>query len=485
MRKNQVLVVVVALLFCSAVAVQAQVAVIQSQDGFGVAARMGGAAELTGRIVLNKTLGTVPSGATISVLYSAPVAKGFDVSTASGGTGVNTATMPDTENDALVMYNLADADLYVIPAVRVDVRGVESGVVTAQVSSNSDAVLLSGTVEVITSIDEPVMVSAGDAGTSVLMRGEGAKSKSIAIAEGFGTAFGTDVGLSLKVSGLPEGASLMIAATGHATTSATSIGGNVSLGATEIITSKVVAMTTPVGDDPAVPVAHEVAGAKGGEDVTVTVDFSDAVFMNLTKESLGLKLTFMTDDAKPPFMGDVRVSVTMTPGPPAAGTDPDGTAFFAENFVPADGAQVFMFTPATCTLLFPYAVSLPDMGWDTGIAVTNPSAFTSTPLNGTLTFTLYANDADADMPMVYTTAAGTPGALNDEGMLEAGGTYTVRVRELLDWVDHTGNFQGHLYVKTEFTGCRGVGWVTDFSTINQAYLPYFDDNLDKGDVPGQ
>ena len=32
-------------------------------------------------------------------------------------------------------------------------------------------------------------------------------------------------------------------------------------------------------------------------------------------------------------------------------------------------------------------------------------------------------------------------------------------------------------------GCRGVGWVTDFATVNQAYLPYFGDNLDEGSVP--
>ena len=44
---------------------------------------------------------------------------------------------------------------------------------------------------------------------------------------------------------------------------------------------------------------------------------------------------------------------------------------------------------------------------------------------------------------------------------------------------------GHLYVKAEFTGCRGVGWVTNFATVNQAYLAYFDDNLDDADVLGQ
>ena len=57
------------------------------------------------------------------------------------------------------------------------------------------------------------MLNAGDAGTSVLMRGEGAKTKSIVIAEGFGGAFSSDVGLSLKIEGLPEGAGLAFSAT--------------------------------------------------------------------------------------------------------------------------------------------------------------------------------------------------------------------------------------------------------------------------------
>ena len=55
--------------------------------------------------------------------------------------------------------------------------------------------------------------------------------------------------------------------------------------------------------------------------------------------------------------------------------------------------------------------------------------------------------------------------------------------EVLSDAGMPGDFIGHFYVETDFTGCRGVGWVTDFSTVNQAYLPYFGDNLDEGSVP--
>ena len=145
-----------------------------------------------------------------------------------------------------------------------------------------------------------------------------------------------------------------------------------------------------------------------------------------------------------------------------------------------DAETIFTYDPASCTLLFPYGVVLRDFGWNTGIAISNPSAFGSNPLSGAITFTLFMNGADAEMPpMTVTTDAMTAGALNDEGMLEAGNTYTVLLSELLDELGHDGDFTGHLFAKTDFTGCRGVGWVTDFGTVNQAYLPYFGDNLDK------
>ena len=62
--------------------------------------------------------------------------------------------------------------------------------------------------------------------------------------------------------------------------------------------------------------------------------------------------------------------------------------------MPAGGGAVFTFAPASCTLLFPYAAVLPDMGWNTGIAISNPSMFTDTPLSGGITFTLFPNDGE-------------------------------------------------------------------------------------------
>ena len=176
--------------------------------------------------------------------------------------------------------------------------------------------------------------------------------------------------------------------------------------------------------------------------------------------------------------GMVEVWVTMAPTEKPDMPDMD-TEYFAVNYIPADGVVAFTIAPASCTLLFPYAVSAGS--WNTGIAISNPSAFTDTPLSGDITFTLFPNDGD--MIVHQTSAMSTGTGLDEDGSLPAGNTHTVLLSEVLDDAGMPMEFIGHLYVRTNFTGCRGVGWVTDFATVNQAYLPYFGDNLDEGSVP--
>ena len=81
---------------------------------------------------------------------------------------------------------------------------------------------------------------------------------------------------------------------------------------------------------------------------------------------------------------------------PAMADIDENTEYFAVNYIPADGVVAFTIAPASCTLLFPYAASFPTAmpPWNTGIAISNPSAFTDTPLSGTLTFTLFPNEGE-------------------------------------------------------------------------------------------
>ena len=180
--------------------------------------------------------------------------------------------------------------------------------------------------------------------------------------------------------------------------------------------------------------------------------------------------------------GVVEVWVTMAPTEKPDMPDAN-TEYFAVNYIPADGVQAFTIAPASCTLLFPYAAVFPDLmpAWNTGIAITNPSAFTDTPLSGTVTFTLFPNDEER---IVYSTDGSSSGTgLDVDGSIPAGNTYTVLLSEVLSDAGMPGDFTGHVYVETDFTGCRGMGYVTDFNSGAQAYLPYFGDNLDEGDVP--
>ena len=77
----------------------------------------------------------------------------------------------------------------------------------------------------------------------------------------------------------------------------------------------------------------------------------------------------------------VEIWVTMAPtSKPDHGGYAD-TEYFAVNYIPADGVQAFTIDTASCTLLFPYVAALMrPSDWNTGIAISNPSAFTDTPL---------------------------------------------------------------------------------------------------------
>ena len=128
--------------------------------------------------------------------------------------------------------------------------------------------------------------------------------------------------------------------------------------------------------------------------------------------------------------GVVEIWVTMAPD--EAKVMPNGSTtdeYFAVNYMPADGVVAFTIAPASCTLLFPYAAVVPAADWNTGIAISNPSAFTDTPLSGDLTFTLFPNDGE--MFMHSTDGMSTGEGLDEDGSLPAGNTYTVLLSEVL------------------------------------------------------
>ena len=495
MRKNLTLIIAGILLLATAGVAQAQTAAVYQVVGSAVTAREGGAAEATGSVVLSRIAGNNNNG-TVTVQYSAPVSGG-QTQTATGPLDVSPADAGEVviSNDGLVTISLAGSSpVIILRGIRVDVREV-TGEVTAAVSGDGTESIVGGTVTVISSIKAALDVSTGDA-TSVLTRGTVDKPGDAAVTaaeawvtikEGFAAAFTSDVGLTLKIEGLPKNAKLDIFALGKGDTAevdTAGIQGDVN------IADK---MAVVMGDADAI--VHTLTG--DGKDMTVDITFGpfngetaddDNSPSNLKTETLTLTLALDAnmgtgaDDASvalPLMMGEILASVTMMPVKATAPAD--GTPYFTENFMPAGGGAVFTFAPASCTLLFPYAAAL--MGdWNTGIAIANPSDFTGgTSLSGSITFTLFPNDGDM---VEYPTDGMSPGrGLDPDGFIPAGNTYVVLLSQILDSADFSGDFLGHIYVKTDFTGCRGLAYVTDFNSGAQAYLPYFGDNLDEGSVP--
>ena len=467
MRKHQTLLIAGILLLASTGAAQAQA--VYEAFGNAVMAREGGAGEKAGAIVLFLRTGA-HNGGVVTVRYSAPLAEGTVATVVSPATAVTEVE----EGTVAVTLPSTLTGTVTISDVRLDLREATAPV-TATFSGDEKA-FVSGVVTVISAISEALEVES-TATSQILTRG-GIGSATILIEEAFAGAFTAESEVMLTLVGVPDKAVLNVSHVQPADPSASAtdadVAGDVTLNATTIVTA---------GDTETA--ALEIKG--DGDKLNITVGFSAP--SAATTESLNLMFDLTATSSEKDIMlpldeGEVTVWVTMAPTekPAVVGTT---TEYFAVNYIPADGVVAFTIAPASCTLLFPYAVSLGETpsspAWNTGIAISNPSAFTDTPLSGSITFTLFPNDGDM---IVHSTGGMSSGqGLDEEGSLPAGNTHTVLLSEVLDDAGMPMEFVGHLYVRTNFTGCRGVGWVTDFSTVNQAYLPYFGDNLDEGSVP--
>ena len=175
---------------------------------------------------------------------------------------------------------------------------------------------------------------------------------------------------------------------------------------------------------------------------------------------LALTLTAKPDNDDISFpldVGSVMAKVTFT------GDDDDDGGSFTDAFT--DYVTVFNIRPAQCELLF-QVVTVTD-AWNTAISVTNP-AYEKEMASGGLLFTFYGMGV---APAMYdTTVDPIVGVgLEDDGTLSPGGTYQVLAHEILAATGWGETFQGHVHLRADYTNCSGLGWVTDFMGVNQAY----------------
>ena len=144
-----------------------------------------------------------------------------------------------------------------------------------------------------------------------------------------------------------------------------------------------------------------------------------------------------------------------------------GDDSFTDAFT--DYVTVFNIRPAQCELLFPVVTVRPmeSGNWETAISVTNP-AYADEMASGGLTFTFYGmGGVVAPYDTTVDPIAGV--GLEDDGTLSPGGTYQVLASEILAATGWGDTFTGHVHLRADYTNCSGLGWVTDWMTVNQAY----------------
>ena len=455
MRKHQTLLIALALFLCSAVAAQAQnnFVVVQMDVQPIAEAREGGKSEMAGSVWLTFSTGAAAADTTVTLRYSVPLAGNISDSPTNTVTlgklytsaaAEVTGTAADTgnnDNGTVVVSGLpAATTTLVIRNVMLDVSNA-SGPVTAEAdvesSDATDFIRIEGPNlgTVISDIKLGLTAAAGDPGT-VRTRGTSVAvpTAELTLKESFGGAFKTDDELIISFSGVPAGAVLAA-----------------------VVTSNPDPLTA--GGDGA-----EVSPPTANNEFTVSLGGTVGSVSTVAPKEVVLELTLTADSentaiAFPLDQADVMAMASFT------GVD------FAEEFT--DGVPVFNIRPAQCELLFHVVtVQLP---WDTAISVTNP-AFTGEMAPGALTFTFYGQDATllpykADASILST-------GLSDDGTLAAGGTYQVMASQLLaaapdggifDTADGGTDFVGHVHLLADYTQCSGLGWVTDFQTVNQAY----------------
>ena len=433
-------------------------------------AREGGKNEAAGSILLNSSDDAAlrAPDAMIMLHFSVPLAADIDATTqgvtatavtVTGDTGAAVTGMAENEDNdgnGTIMIdpgNNAGQNL-LIQGVKLDVSGADGAVtVTLKVTAGTDDFIrIDGPSSAMVIGDIKVGVEASATAVTVRTRGTdaGGRMVSLTLKESFKGAFMTGNMVTVDSSGIPAGATLEA-----------------------IVTSNLVAnpdATPPVEVDETTPYAT-VGAVKDGSFTVMLGDMDDADTPRdrPAPPSVTLELTLTAvppDDDEEMLFPLARSSVMAK----AAFTDMQGGD---DNFEDAftDYVTVFNIRPAQCEILFPVVTALPETPemrrWETAISVTNP-AYEDEMASGGLTFTFYGMGgvmATYDTTVDPITGVG----LEDDGTLSPGGTYQVLASEILAATGWGETFRGHVHLRADYTNCSGLGWVTDWMTVNQAY----------------
>jgi hypothetical protein len=227
-----------------------------------------------------------------------------------------------------------------------------------------------------------------------------------------------------------------------------------------------------------------VSTTTGTTSVTSTSNTAD---IEITKDSLSSTETLQVDVTSISLSSTAAVttpgSITMTASMApfcTTSVDANGVPTVANGYPCFTEAEVGPVTiinilPVSTTMLMPYALFLPP--FDTGIAIANTTAdpFGSSgggaiPTSGTITFNFFptTSTGGAGTPFSLTTSSTVkPGTgLSSDGTLAAGATYAVLMSQLLSAASVTGNFQGYIFIVTNFLDAHGTATISDFRTYS-------------------
>ena len=430
-------------------------------------AREGGKNEAAGSILLNSSdiaaLGA--EGAMIMLHFSVPLAADITAATQDetdtptvtvSGDNMPTVTgmaeNPDNNGNGTITIDPGTPQVnLLIQGVMLDVSGADGAVtVTLAITAGmGDFIRIDGPSSAMVINDIKVGVEAEAKATTVRTRGTdaGGKMVPLTLKESFKGAFMTGNMVTVDFSGIPEGATLAAMVTSN-------------------------------------PVASP---ADGVVPAIVPADLTSAEASKITDGSTTVTLMAPTNLDE---MGDAPSSVTLMVTLTAIPPDDDEDMLFPldrgiimaratftdmqggdDNFEDAftDYMTVFNIRPAQCELLFPVVTVRPMEGgnWETAISVTNP-AYEDEIASGGLTFTFYGvGGVVAPYDTTVDPIAGV--GLEDDGTLSPGGTYQVLASEILAATGWGDTFTGHVHLRADYTNCSGLGWVTDWMTVNQAY----------------
>ena len=443
MRKTLLLATILLLGSMGAAQAQATIARVTLLTSTERAAREGGKIEAAGDVFLD-IAGTPASIASYTLTYSVPVVASQVVTDLPGYDAMES----DLEKGLVAFGEVmgAEDDVIAITGVTVDVSKADSGPVTVTLAMENavdDLALLVGPNmrTVITEILPGVKVTAKM--DTIRTRG-GEATATFTIDEGFTGAFEVGQRVDFEVQGLPEAVTIgMMADDAKPPTSDDE---------TPIVTPRPV-----MGEE-------TLTGDADGDDKSVTLTLGNAMATaesspRALNDGVVITLTLMTDAegvSLPLMVGKITARVTLIDT--ISGTDTFDDAFTSP-------LVIFEIQPAQCTLLFP-VVTVMDP-WQTVISISNPG-YVEDPVDGVLEFTFYGQKSD---PETYTTDAFSPGSgLEADGTLAAGGTYQAYIHQILAAANWGETFVGHVHVRADYTGCTGLGWVTDWAKVNQAYL---------------